>query len=147
MCSNTATRKPRQRRQHERSVKILLPALPAAGIGISLVRITQDGEAQSYWIRPMPSDWGLAYHLEKDGADPGAEDSSYDVLLENAQDGSCTCKGFIYGGYCKHLDCCQALRARDLLPLPNVAITIPDPDDLGHPCGQCFPDGDYLPAA
>ncbi len=118
----TKTRKPRQRRPHERSVKILLPALPAAGLGLVLARITQDGESQSYWIKPMPSDWGIAYHLEKDGADPAAEDASYDVLLENAQDGSCSCNGFTYGGYCKHFDCVKTLHTRGLLPLPPVAV-------------------------
>jgi hypothetical protein len=130
------TRKPRQRRRHERSVKTLLPAMPAAGIGITLVRITQDGESQSYWVKPLRSDFGLAYRLEKDGAEPGAEDTSYDALLEIEGD-TCTCPGHTYGGYCKHVDCLRALHTRGLLPLPPVDAVMPDEADLPEACGQC----------
>ena len=130
----TKTRKPRQRRHHERSVKLLLPALPEAGIGIILARITQDGESCDYWIKPVPTDFGLGYRLEKDSAEPGAEDTAYDVLLEIEGD-TCTCKGHTYGGYCKHVDCLRVLHTRGLLPLPSLPV--PDEDELGERCGQC----------
>jgi hypothetical protein len=42
MTTTTATRKPRQRRKHERTVKVLVE--PAAGNPTTFVRITQDGE-------------------------------------------------------------------------------------------------------
>jgi hypothetical protein len=44
----------------------------------------------------------------------------YDVLLENEQDGSCTCPGHTYHGYCRHLDALRALLAEGKLPLPPV---------------------------
>src|SRR5438876_662125 len=59
----TQTRKPRQRRSHERSVKVLVA--PAVGNPQTFVRITQDGEAGYYWITPAPSDFGRAFRFEK----------------------------------------------------------------------------------
>jgi hypothetical protein len=102
MSTTTSARKPRQRRQHERSVKVLVA--PAVGNPQTFVRITQDGEAGYYWITPAPSDFGRAFRFEK----PAPEVDLYDVLLEPSGD-SCTCKGHTYGGYCKHVDCCRAL--------------------------------------
>src|SRR4051794_29663275 len=97
-------RKAPQRRPHERSVKVLITPLPEQPL--TLIRITQDGEQAHYWVSPLRSDWGLAYRLEK----PGHEgDDVYDVLIENAQDASCTCPGHIYGGYCKHVDALRSL--------------------------------------
>lgn len=113
-----ATRKPRQRRQHERSVKLIIPACneqPAC------VRITQDGKAAHYWISPLASDWGLAYRFERAGEEATeAVGESYDVLLENEQDASCTCPGHTFGGYCKHVDATRALLAAGKLALPAV---------------------------
>jgi hypothetical protein len=104
MSTATKSRKPRQRRQHERSVKVLVeptPINPAA-----FVRITQDGQPSYYWITPIPSDFGRAFRFEK----PAPETDVYDVLLDPPGD-SCTCKGHTYGGYCKHADCVRALLA------------------------------------
>jgi len=109
------TRKPRQRRPHERSVKVLIT--PCPGQPSLYIRITQDGEAAHYWVDPMPSDWGIAYRLEK----PGFEGTdTYDVLLENEQDGSCTCKAGTYHGFCKHQEALRALYRAGRLPLPAV---------------------------
>jgi hypothetical protein len=110
----TTARKPRQRRQHERSVAVLIK--PSPGQPDSYVRITQDGEPAHYWLSAIPSDWGRAFRLEK----PGFEgDDSYDVCLEeNGQSDSCTCKGNTYGGYCKHVDAVRALDRAGRLPAP-----------------------------
>jgi hypothetical protein len=98
----TATRKPRQRRSHQRSVKVLVA--PAAGNPLMFVRITQDGKACYYWISPLASDFGRGFRFEK----PEIGGETYDVLLEPTGD-SCTCKGHSYGGYCKHVDAARAL--------------------------------------
>jgi SWIM zinc finger len=105
MSTTTATRKPRQRRQHERTVKVL--AAPSIGDPRTFLCITQDGKASHYWIAPLAADFGKGFRFEK--SEPNGE--AYDVLLENEQDASCTCKGHTYGGYCKHVDCCRALVA------------------------------------
>lgn len=110
-----ATRKPRQRRPHERSVRVLIR--PSPGQPSLYVRLTQDGEAAHYWIDALPSDWGRAFRVEKPGHE-GTE--SYDVCLEeNGQADSCTCPGNTYGGYCKHVDCLRALDARSGLPVAD----------------------------
>jgi hypothetical protein len=103
MSTATNSRKPRQRRQHQRSIAVLVepsPVNPAA-----FIRITQDGVESYYWLAPVPSDFGRAFRLEK----PGFEgDEVYDVLLD-AKGDSCTCKGHTYSGYCKHVDGLRAL--------------------------------------
>jgi hypothetical protein len=99
----TRTRKPRQRRPHERSAAVLIR--PSEGQPLTLVRITQDGEPAHYWLGAQPSDYGRAFRLERSGLEG---DSSYDVLLDAGGD-SCTCKGHTYGGYCKHVDALRAL--------------------------------------
>ena len=120
MCQSSnarKSRKPRQRRPHERSVKVLIT--PCPGQPSIFIRITQDGEAAHYWVDPMPSDWGLAYRVEK----PGFEgDDRYDVLLEIEGD-SCTCPGHTYGGYCRHVDALRALHTQGRLPLPPLGYS------------------------
>lgn len=98
----------------DRTVKVLLPALP--GLAPALVRITRGGVPQGYWVRPLATDFGLGYRLDRDEAAGG-----YDVLLENDQDASCTCPGHTYRGRCKHVDALRALLAAGLLELPAVA--------------------------
>jgi hypothetical protein len=100
----TQTRKPRQRRSHERTVKVL--SEPTAADPRTFIRLTQDGKASHYWVSPLASDFGRAFRFEK----PEIGGDAYDVLLEQGAD-SCTCKGHTYGGYCKHADCCKALLA------------------------------------
>ena len=100
----TQTRKPRQRRQHERSVKVLVE--PAAGNQMMFLRITVDGKPGYYWVSPLASDFGRAFRFEK----PAPETDVYDVLLETNGD-SCTCKGHTYHFFCKHVDAYRALTA------------------------------------
>ena len=123
MCQTNATRKPRQRRHHERSVKVIIPALHL-GEPLTLVRITQDGKAAHYWVSPLASDFGIAYRVERHGGEAhevkGNASESYDLLLENEQDSSCTCPGHSYHGYCKHVDAVRALLRAGKLPLPSA---------------------------
>jgi hypothetical protein len=58
-------------------------------------------ECFGYYIRRLPSDFGVAFGLDKFGADGGA---SYDVLLDPERGHhSCECKGFYRYGYCRHV--------------------------------------------
>jgi hypothetical protein len=91
MSTTTSARKPRQRRKHERTVKVLVEA--AAGNPMVFVRITQDGKPSYYWVGPLPSDFGKGFRFEK----PAPDTDVYDVLLEQGGD-SCTCKGHSHGG-------------------------------------------------
>ena len=104
MTTTTSARKPRQRRKHERSVKVL--SEPTATDPRTFIRLTVDGKASHYAISPLASDFGKGFRIEK----PAPEKDAYDVLLDPAGD-SCTCKGHVYGGYCRHVDCCKALIA------------------------------------
>src|SRR5262245_24436246 len=114
MSKTNRTPRPRQRRQHERSVKILIR--PSPDQPSLYVRLTQDGKPAHYWIDAVPSDWGRAFRVEKPGHE-GTE--SYDVCLEeNGQADSCTCPGNTYGGYCKHVDSLRALDKVGQLPRP-----------------------------
>jgi hypothetical protein len=94
---------------------VIITAIPEQPL--TLVRITQDDKPAHYWVEPLLSDWGLAYRLEKAGEEG---DDVYDVLLENEQDGSCTCPAGVYHGFCKHQDALRALLAEGKLPLPPV---------------------------
>jgi len=114
--------KSRARRKHERSVKVLIPALICDRQRLTLIRITQDGKAAHYWVALQASAWGLAFSVERAGeeVEDGAE-GTYDVLLENEQDSSCSCPGHTYHGHCKHVEALRALLAAGKLPLPSVA--------------------------
>ncbi len=110
---NTTPRKPRTRRQHVRTVKVLIA--PSKGQPDAMVRITQDDLPAHYWVSAVSSDYGRAFRVEK----PGTEGTDvYDVMLASASrhDDSCTCPGNTWGGYCRHLDALRALDAADLLP-------------------------------
>jgi hypothetical protein len=69
-------------------------------------RPTEKGrQVNDYYIRPIPSDFGRAFLVEKfliqDGTDPEARE--YHVLLD-VERSSCDCRGFLrWGKPCKHL--------------------------------------------
>ncbi len=120
-----------KRRQHVRSAKVIIA--PSEGQPLALVRITQDGEPAHYWLGALPSDFGRAYRLERQGLEG---ESVYDVLLGDGIDSFdiCTCPGHTYGGYCKHVDCCRALLAAGKLPDdPRLAAYKPAGHDHGIP--------------
>jgi hypothetical protein len=61
-----------------------------------------------YFIELVPSDFGVAFRLEKIEPD-GKVSEAYNVCVENDQDGHCDCKGFTYHSTCKHVDCCRVI--------------------------------------
>jgi len=75
-----------------------------------------------YFAKPIPSDWGTAFQLEKQDAVGLAE--VYNVCLAG-HDSTCDCKGFCYYQQpCKHILGLQALGATGQLPIPASARSL-----------------------
>jgi hypothetical protein len=110
---STKSRAARQRRPHERTVKVQIA--PSPGQPDAYVRLTVDGEEFFYWVSALPSDYGRAFRVQKPGhQDPDC--TAYEVMLDHEGGDSCSCPGHTYGGYCKHLDCLRALDRAGQLP-------------------------------
>jgi hypothetical protein len=98
--------------------------------GCFAVRITVGKAVSSYFVEPLPSDFGAGFRLVKFDCDrkPGEPDS-YEVLISDRKTHSvCPCRGFEKHGWhldaggnlvsCKHLDSLLALVADGRLSLP-----------------------------
>jgi hypothetical protein len=98
----------------ERSVRLTLaPCL--TGPGVLDIRVGKD-EA-SYYLTPLPSDFGRAFRLDKFGIDGG---ECYHVNLDTAASPgqakhSCECKGWLRWNRCKHVEGLLALVGRGKL--------------------------------
>src|SRR5262245_23079144 len=79
--------------------------LPPFGNNPGVVKIRVGKGAADYLLQPLPSDYGTAYRLLKEG-DGGEQ---YDVLLDG-EGGTCECKGFARWHRCKYRDGLLALR-------------------------------------
>jgi hypothetical protein len=99
---STVTAK-RPRVKSPRSIRIVVPVSDG---GAGVVRIAVGKAAADYIVRPMPSDFGSAFALCKVG---GPDADPHHDCLEGAG-GSCSCKGYLRYGYCKHCDGLAALR-------------------------------------
>lgn len=104
--------RPRTRKQvPPRSISV------AARVNDTLLLQIFDGrsaEPTFYFCSPIPSDWGRAFRLERQGEQD--TDEVYDVLLDDRKS-TCTCKGFqFYDRPCKHVLGLLALAAREQLP-------------------------------
>ena len=88
----------------ERRIRLALP--PSEVNPFAIVVITVGKASASYHVRPIPSDFGTAYAVEKSG---GVAAEVYHVNL--APDGhTCECKGFARWNHCKHADGLAALQ-------------------------------------
>ena len=98
-------RKPRAK--PARSVRLVVP--PAGGDGV--VRIAVGKLSTDYVLQPLRSEvGGRAFQLTKAGLEAGGE--VYHVLLTgDPRQDSCSCKGFVAHGHCKHRDGLAALAA------------------------------------
>jgi hypothetical protein len=113
-----AGHRPPARRPHARGVKVVLDRVPGLPETI-LIQIRHDEEVARYWVAPVPSDWGMAWQVDKDGC-PFSDEHSHDVIIEDNQSGCCSCKGFTAHGHCRHLDALRSLLAAGKLPVPGV---------------------------
>jgi hypothetical protein len=110
MATLTETPKARKVSKSVRSLRI-----SDAIKGAHTLVITQDGERTFYDLREIPCDiGGRGFRLDKCCAGTGSdrEESSYDVPVDGAADGSCTCKGFLFHKQhkaCKHISAVQTL--------------------------------------
>jgi hypothetical protein len=105
--------------------------------GCFAVRITVGKASSSYFVEPLPSDFGAGFRLVKFDCDrvPGEPDE-YHVNLDGARS-TCECKGYERHGWhldaggkptaCKHVDSLLALVADGRLTLPARPVTKPAP--------------------
>ena len=103
-------RKPRKpRAKPVRTVRLTIPA--TAENPFSIITIVEGAKSDDYIVRPLASDWGTAFQVEK-VADP--EEKVYHVNLDR-QGGICNCKGHLKWGHCRHVESLTALRAHGRL--------------------------------
>ena len=83
------------------------------GGGIIQMRITYKNRTElfRYRLDPIPNPCGLGARWRKLGF-AGEVLEDYSTLIENAQDHTCECRGFLRWGKCKHVEALQALSAR-----------------------------------
>src|SRR5688572_996549 len=94
---STITQK-RPRVKPERTIRVAVPA--SSDNPFAVVTISVGKDAMSYMVRPIPSDFGTAFEVEKvDVFDP----QTYHVNL-GSEGNSCSCSGGTYHGKCKHAD-------------------------------------------
>jgi hypothetical protein len=96
----------RKARQVKRTVKLTLrPFEDSPGV----VRIQAGKVVTDYFLTRLACDYGFGFELEKI-LPPDGEDGRYHVHFDPAEDGhSCSCKGFVRWGHCKHADGLAAL--------------------------------------
>ena len=72
-----------------------------AEIRITMVKGNKREEFR-YWVDRIPSEWVMAFLVEKigDGTDLNDE---YQVLLDTEKGHSCECTGFLRWDHCKHI--------------------------------------------
>jgi hypothetical protein len=102
-----ASRKPRSK--PVRTIK--LDPAPFEGAPRPLT-ITVDGKAGHYWLKAVPSDFGLAFQLDRFPSEVRDEDTAtYHVILDPIeQRNECSCRGFLHHRHCKHVASLEALR-------------------------------------
>jgi hypothetical protein len=106
MSTATRTRAPRQ----PRTVRLAVP--PSPDNPFAIIVITARGKSNDYCVKPLPSDFGRAFQVEKI-FDP--EEVTYHVNL-NGERSTCECKGHLrWGTVCKHIGALQTLVAKGKL--------------------------------
>jgi hypothetical protein len=75
-----------------------------------MLDIREDDNLTCFWLYAVPSDFGLAFRLEKyEHQRRGEDDAAYNVLLDGERS-TCECKGFLRWGHCRHVEALTALR-------------------------------------
>src|SRR5437868_2184249 len=87
-----------------RTVRVSVP--PSADNPFSIITIAEGHKSDDYIVRPIASDWGTAFQVEKI-FDP--EQKVYRVLLDGIRS-SCECLGFTHHGHCRHVESLTVLR-------------------------------------
>jgi len=115
------------------------PACKGTG-ALWFVNIHQGKRLSTYWVSPLVSDWGIAARFEASRTEAASamQADHYDVLIENAQDCSCTCPGFLRWGRCKHTAALAVLIERGVLGRPAL-------HDDACPCEGCERLREYKP--
>lgn len=117
MCNTTTTTRTTTRTNKPTCRSLHWLAKLDNGNGIVEMRLTFEKrtEIHRYFLTRLPSDYGVAYRLEKIGDDASVEGGErYDVNVSARP--TCECKGFLRWGHCKHVDACTAITARETKP-------------------------------
>lgn len=142
MSTTTATRKPRQRKPLEPisgTVKLLRPVgdVNDRTGEILIIAQTKRGPVESQLYLTYT---GSGYRLTGWDSEANAV-KVYDLPLDLS---SCDCPDHTYCPErpqgCKHQKSIRKLIAEGKIPAALDEVSVPDPDSLGEPCGQCFPD-------
>jgi hypothetical protein len=96
-------------------LEICFTPVPASQNDCYVLDLLRGDEAATYWLRPLPSDFGRAYRLTKFLHQDG---ESYDLLLDGPRS-TCECLGHLrWQTPCKHLQALLQLDAAGRLPTP-----------------------------
>ena len=137
--------RPRSSAKPRRTIRLALPPSeinPFFGVVIRVGKATD-----TYHVHPKPSDFGVAFDVEKMS---GKEPATYQTLLDPAEGKhTCTCKGFCRWGHCRHTEGLMALRNAGKLDAPPVVCRVcrgsgadPLSDNLNClPCSSCGGEG------
>src|SRR6516162_5556833 len=105
------SRKPRPKPQ----LQLCFTPVPASQNDCYVLDLILGEDSCTYWLRPLPSDFGRAYRLTK-FLHQGGE--CYDVLLDGDKS-TCECLGHLrWQTPCKHLQALLHLDAAGRLPTP-----------------------------
>jgi hypothetical protein len=87
-----------------RTVRLVLSASEVNPFAVVVITV---GKVEDFYhVRPIPSDFGVAFAVEK-VSDPNG--NSYHVCLSDTG-GLCDCKGHCHRGTCRHVEALHALR-------------------------------------
>ncbi len=87
---------------------------PSADRNFGILRLALGREANCYFLKPLPSDFGRAFALTK--LVRASEGVTYHVLLDGPRHSSCDCLGFTAHGHCKHMASVRLLLESGQLP-------------------------------
>jgi hypothetical protein len=76
---------------------------------VAAMEIKTGYEIDSYSVHAEPVEDGMRYTVEKQGGDEGP----YTVVISESMGNTCCCKGYKYGGKCRHISALLTIAARD----------------------------------
>jgi hypothetical protein len=107
-----------------------------AEVGYGVLRITEKvgrkATTDSYFILPVPSDWGRAFEVTKLVPGQGGAARYFVNLGGEGEPASCECKGWLAHGRCRHVEALTALRLAGRLLRNHPRGRRPSPPSGDH---------------